>query len=116
MAREGRIRRWIKSRIDNMSTEIAVDLLSTRSNRYSSFDFMNEYCDSWIGCEVRWDEQEYAEVVAGHKLGLNEQVRVYADWETGEVSIGTVPFRHTKRFPYLTTDENGNQVIRQAHL
>lgn len=114
--RMGNIRRAIQKRIDAMTEQTAVDLLSTRNNRYGSFDYMAEYTDSWLDTEARWDEIEYAEVAAEHKLGLREQIKMTHNSDTDEVSIGTVALRHTKRFAYVTTDEDGEAIVRQAHL
>ena len=114
--RIGKIRKSSKKIIDSMSTTIALDLLSTCSNRCSSFSFRIPFVDSWLGKVARWDEVTYAEFTALHKIGLAEQIRVYTDMETGEVSLGLVPLRKTKRIPYMTTDDDGNAIVKQAHL
>lgn len=113
----GNIRKSIATRIDRMTVDIAMDILLSRSNRAASINRIDEYIGSWIGGTVRWSEEDYATVIAQIKLGYAPQFHTHDDPIAEEEMVMTSKaFRHTMRYYYDSTDDNGNYKERETYL
>tara|TARA_R110000751_G_scaffold29743_6_gene76620 strand:+ start:303 stop:692 length:390 start_codon:yes stop_codon:yes gene_type:complete len=113
--KEGGIRPRIKKIIDKMTEDIAMDILLSRSNRAATIDWMTPYMESWIP-GIRWEEENYADIAAQSLLGFFPQFSVHYDTETGEESYSSAAYRHTRRFYYMTTDDDGNEIEKESYL
>ena len=117
ITRNGKLRNSIKNRIDRMTVDIAIDLLLCRSNRASSINRMEEWMESYLGADVRWSEMEYGDMIAQIKVGYAPQTfaRTIED-ENSEWDFAPVAYRHTRRYYYLTTDDEGNEIEKETYL
>ena len=117
MDRLGKLRTSVKNRIDRMTVEIAIDLLLTRSNRASSINRRIEFMTSYIGDDVRWNEMDYADMIAQAKVGYAPQIEpIDIEDSDDEWDFIPVAYRHTRRYYYLTTDDDGNEIEKEPYL
>ena len=115
-SRAGNIRPSVQKKIDRMTVEIAVDLLLCRSNRAATIDRMHLYLQSWLGEDVRWEEENYADIEAQNRLGFAPQFHIITDAVDGSTRYSSAAYRHTRRYYYDSTDDDGNYKERETYL
>ena len=115
MERNGNTRKSIAKIIDAMGEDCAIEILLCRSNRASTIDRLEPFLLSWLGNDLRWEEMEYATMAALDCLGLQLQERVFDNGD-GTISFVTPAYRNTRRFYYMTTDDDGNEIQKESYL